>query len=223
MYASGVGRDRLLKSFHSGRLSDFASFVGEPGGTCLSVGCGTGVFETEYISDSFDTIYAVEPKRNRIEAVDGESVVPIQAASPPVPFEHESFDCIVAAGVVEHIQDERGFIEAAYDSLNPTGEIYLTIPIEVGVGGFLRHLGRCYVDPTNEAIPDGKRRYFDYTTDELRKRVPREKHARRHRYYNYTYLLDDVRERFGDVEVRGWPFAPTRLPNLIYFVSAKKA
>lgn len=211
-----------MEHFHSGRLSHFASFIGDPGGVCLSVGCGTGIFEAEFISDSFDTVYAIEPKRGRIEAVDGAGVVPIQASCPPIPFRNESFDCIVAAGVVEHMEDESGFIEAAYESLKSTGEIYLTVPIEVGLGGLLRHLGRCYVDPTNPSIPDGGRRYIDYTMDELRKRVPRKKHARRHRYYNYTYLLDDVREWFTDVQIRGWPFAPTELPNLIYFVSARK-
>ena len=103
-----------------------------------------------------------------------------------------------------------------------TGRDYTALTIEVGPGGLLCHLGRRFSDPTNAEIPDGKRREVDYTTDEPRKRAPREKHGRRHRYNNDTCLPDDVRERFTDVEVRGWPFASTKLPNLIYFVSARK-
>ena len=194
MYTSSAGRDWLLKHFHGGRLADFASFVGEPGGTCLSVGCGTGIFEEEYLSDAFEEIHAIDPVRRKAEAADGEAVTAIQASSPPMPFKPESFDCVVAAGAVEHLPDERGFLEGASESLKPGGELYLTVPIEVGLGGFFRHLGRCYTDPAVSVVPDGKRRYIDYSLAELFKRVPRDKHTGKHRYYNYTYLLDDLRD-----------------------------
>lgn len=223
MYSSSAGRDWILKYFHGGRFSSFASFIGEPGGTCLSVGCGTGIFETEYLSDRVETIYAIDPTREFLEDANREDVTAIQASSPPMPFAPESFDSIVAAGVIEHLPDERKFLDGAYDVLKPSGNLYLTVPIEVGLGGFFRHIGRCYTDPGVPIFPDGKRRYVDYSLSELLKRVPRDKHTGDHRYYNYTYLLEDIRERFTDTEVRGWPLPPTKLPNLIYFVSARKA
>jgi SAM-dependent methyltransferase len=220
MYTGSGTRDWALKRFHAGRLTEFASVIGNPGGTCLSVGCGTGVFEREYLADAFERVYAVDPARGKLEAANGGEVTALQASAPPLPFETASFDCIVAAGAVEHLPDERGFLDEVSGLLRPSGELHVTVPVEVGVGGLLRHLGRCYADPEVPVVPDGTRRYVDYSTAELLKRVPRDRHDGSHRYYNYTYLLEDIRNRFSSVRVRGWPFGSTRLPNLIYFVSA---
>lgn len=109
MYTGSGTRDWALKRFRAGRLTEFASVIGDPGGTCLSVGCGTGVFKREYLADAFERIYAIDPARGKLEAANGGEVTALQASAPPLPFETASFDCIVAAGAVEHLPDERGF------------------------------------------------------------------------------------------------------------------
>ena len=43
---------------------------------------------------------------------------------------------------MEHLPDEQGFVEEAYRCLKPEGELVVTLPIEVGVGGWLRYLQR---------------------------------------------------------------------------------
>lgn len=221
MYSAPEGREWILKWFHGGRLESFANFIGDESGICLSVGCGTGIFETEYIDGRFDEIYALDPTRRKLKEIDKGEVIPLQSAVPPIPFSENVLDVIVASGVVEHLPDEQGFIRDSLCCLKPGGRLYLTTPIEVGIGGLIRHLGRCYTSPDQHVIPDGPIRYLDYTLEELQKNVPREKNSLAHRYYNYTYLLTDVRKWYKDIVIRGWPIGITKLPNLILFVKAR--
>lgn len=216
-------REWLLERFREGRREAFSDFVGSPGGTCLSGGWGKGTFETEYIADSFDELYVLKPNLGDVDSMQEHGLAPIRATTPPVPFRDDSLDVVVANGIIEKLDDKRGFVEEVRRVLKPGAEFYVTAPVDVGVGGFFRHLARCYADPDNPSTPDGIRRYVDYSLDELLKDVPRNVNGRRHRYYNYTYLLSDLEELFEVEAIQGWPIGGTRIPNLIYFIAVRNS
>lgn len=226
MYQAPNNREWILKWFHGGRLADFADFIDKNDGVAVSVGCGTGVFETEYLDEMFDCIYAVDPVRSKVRAVldhgqSSDRIEVLQGAVPPIPFDTDSVDAVIGAGVTEHLPDERGFIVDAHRVLKPDGKLYLTAPVEVGLGGLLRHWGRYFTTPNARIVPEGRLRYFKYSLPELLKTVPREENSLSHRYYNYTYLLSDLHEWFDTVSVYGWPVAVPGIPKLILFIAAE--
>jgi len=214
-------RQRFVRWFHNNRLSDFSALI-EPGNSLLSVGCGTAELESKILNNKFEEIYTLEVHGGRSQAAYNKGLSSVQGSAPPMPFAKNSFDTIVAAGTIEHLPDETGFLNEAHRCLEPDGQLYLTIPIEVGLGGFIRHIGKNFVHPNRNDSPDGVMRYLDYTTDEFFKTVQRNKHGNSHRYYNYIYTLNDVKKRFSDVEVHGWPIEPLNQLNMILFVKAEK-
>jgi SAM-dependent methyltransferase len=222
MYDVAESKRWILDWFHGGRLSSFADFIGSPGGRALSVGCGTARLETHYLSDRFEEITCIEPRGSLLPDEAPDNLTFVETSVPPIPFETGAYGSIVGCGVTEHIRDERGFVQEAHRVLSDSGALFLTAPIEVGIGGFIRHLGRCFVDPEFDHFPDGVTRYVDYSIEELTKRTPRDKNTLAHRYYNYQYLLGDLDEHFESVRVTGWPLSVMKSLNLILFISARK-
>ena len=212
-------RQRFVKWFHNNRLSDFADWV-EPGNRLLSVGSGNAELEAKVLREKFDTIYTLEIRRDRCKIADEKNLESIQGSAPPLPFVEDAFDAIVAAGTIEHLPDERGFLEEVSRCLRPDGKIYLTAPVEVGIGGLLRHLGKNFVHPDRPDSPEGIRRYWDYSAEELFKLTPRKKHGMEHRYYNYIYLINDIKDIFSDIMIQGWPIKSLGILNLILYVKA---
>lgn len=209
-----------MRWFHNSRLRDFSDLI-ESDATLLSVGCGNAELESKVLNDRFDRIYTLEILRRRAENAHDRGLKSVHGSAVPLPFAENSFDAVIAAGTIEHIPEERAFLENVSDCLEPGGKLYLTLPIEVGVGGLVGHLAKNFVNPGRSASPDGVKRYFDYSSEELFKLVARDRHGVSHRYYNYTYALDDIRELFSAVSVRGWPVGFLGSFNLMLFVTAR--
>lgn len=215
------GTGWILRAFHNGRIRDFADFIDEGGGRVLSVGCGTGELEKRFLAEKFDEVYGLEPVGEKLRNFDGTDVQAIQGAVPPIPFEDDSLDAVVAVGVTEHLPDEHGFLTDAIRCLRPGGNIYLTIPIEVGTGGLIRHLGRSVASPKRKITSNDWRRFFEYSTEELLKQTSRDAHGTSHKYYNYRYAAKDLNRYYEDVTLVGWPFDPLKTTNLILFAKAR--
>lgn len=218
MYGQGIGgvRRRVLQWFHRDRLDSFNDFIdGEQSGVAASIGCGTGEFEKHRLQQKFSEVVGVEVLSESVTEASGK-ITAVQGDGCRLPFSDESLDALVAVGSVEHLPDEKQLISEANRCLKEGGAIYLTAPIEVGIGGYLRYCGREFIHSNH--------RYFGYTLGELTKRVARDMHgtSHDHRYYNYRYLLRDIRETFADVEVQRWPINVPKTPNLITFIKAKK-
>ena len=45
-----------------------------------------------------------------------------------LPFKNESFDCILAIEVFEHLENPEVFVDEAYRVLNKTGIMFVTVP-----------------------------------------------------------------------------------------------
>lgn len=220
----GFGRQGIAKLFHNKRIADFGQFVNKSGGKVLSVGCGQGELEKKILSQHFDEVYGLDLRQENVQLLRDSSVQGIQAAVPPIPFEDDSFDTIVTVGTMEHLANERGFLEDARRCLKPGGELFLTLPIEVSIGGLIRHIGRTLVTPKSPYISENGKR-FDYSREELLAQTPRDKHGTGHKYYNYKYPIRDLHELYHEVDVQGWPvaawpFNSLKTANLILFVRA---
>lgn len=208
----------VLKWFHNSRVNSFKELV-DTGGTALSIGCGYGALESQLLDD-FDEIYGLEPVEDRISVAKDKGITGITGAAPPITFDDDSLDAIFALGTMEHVQDEQGLVEEASRTLRKNGTFYATLPIEVGIGGLIRHLGRCVVSPHHKQSPEDWRRFVDYSIEELAKKTPRDKHDCHHRYYNYKYAIEDIKRNFGSIKVEPWPCRYTGTINLILMVKA---
>jgi SAM-dependent methyltransferase len=212
-------KGRVIRWFHNSRLQDFSSMISENNGVALSVGCGSAHMERHLLS-YFDTLYGIDPLPSRVSDAKNAGLEAMVGSVPPIPFSDNSLDTIIAAGTTEHIADERGFYKDATRVLRTDGKIYVTIPIEVGIGGLLRYWGRCVTYPNFDDSPSNWARFMDFSKEELLKRTPREKHGTLHRYYNYKYALSDLRGFFTEVEIKGWPVPFMKSLNLILFAKA---
>lgn len=201
-------------------MDDFVDIISEEGGIALSVGCGSGTLETGRLNGIFDEIYGLDIREDRVAEAQERGLEVVQASVPPLPFDSDSLDAVISVGTVEHLPDERGFFEEARRCLKPDGNIYITMPIEVGIGGLLRFWGRCAIHPTLRDTSNSWKQFFEFTKEELCRKTPRDKHGVRHRYYNYTYSIGDLKELFEDVELQPWPISFTRSVNLIYMAKA---
>jgi ubiquinone/menaquinone biosynthesis C-methylase UbiE len=217
----GKGKDRLRKWFHNNRITDFAELI-EPDRKILSVGAGNAELEAKLLIDKFDEIYTLDIEREHAETASKKGLEAVQASAPPLPFVDDAFDAIVAAGTIEHLPNEREFISEAQRCLHSSGTLYMTLPIEVGMGGLFRYTMRNFLRPENNQSPEGYARYFDYSLPELRKTIPRESHDTEHRYYNYTHTIGDLEDMFQQVSISGWPVSYLNSLNLILFVRADK-
>lgn len=212
-------REWIFRWFHNGRVESFAELIESDGGKALSVGCGNGVLEKDYLNSAFDSIIGIDMRREMCENAEG--VEAIQCVAPPLPFSASEFDAVIASGIIEHTPDEHGFLKECKRVLSWGGALYLTVPIEVGIGGFIRHLGKNFVHPTHGEYVNGWRRYFDFTLEELFAQSPREKHGTGHRFFNYRHTFRDLRSLFNDVTRTGWPVPFGRNANLFYFIRAR--
>lgn len=210
----------FLRWFHNSRIRDFREFIDDSGKTALSVGCGRGILESHIVGNEFEEVYGFDPALQDLDLIDSENFHPIVGIAPPIPFSNNSLDAVIAVGTTEHLPDERAFIEESKRCLKKNKSLFLTVPIEVGVGGFLRYLGKNLLRPNRNDSPDGLRRFTDYSLQELLKKTPRDMHEQDHRYYNYTYVLEDLEEVFEEVHITGWPVEKLGKINFILFVKA---
>jgi SAM-dependent methyltransferase len=99
-----------------------------PGGQILDIGGGNGFVSLALQAAGFDTIM-LEPGSEGARNAYARGLRPVIRAS----FEASSFrpGSLWAAGmfdVLEHIEDDRGFLDRLVSSLRPDGRLYLTVP-----------------------------------------------------------------------------------------------
>ena len=51
-----------------------------------------------------------------------------EATVPPLPFENETFDCVVSFQVIEHIADDKEFVREVHRVLRKGGRFIVTTP-----------------------------------------------------------------------------------------------
>ncbi|OYR53900.1 hypothetical protein DJ73_06265 [Halorubrum sp. Ea1] len=209
--------------YENSRMTELTTLIDEVhhgGGRVASVGCGDGYFEEKYLSDRFDEVIGVEIVEDRVREVRERGIEAIHSGVPPMPFADNSLNAVVSLSAIEHFPDERGYIEEVIRCLKPGGHFFLNFPIEVGIGGFIRFLGKNIIHPEKKDTPNSWKRFTDYTWEELLKKTTRDKHGTNHRYYNYKFVIQDLDELFSEFVIRPWPVRFLGSLNIAFFARA---
>ena len=104
------------------------SFI-KPGARVLDVGCGTGSI-TKTIKDTVDVdIVGIEPNRDRAQAARQLGLVVVNGFySDDVVKKHGTFDYVLFADVLEHIEDPSALLTAVTTALKPDGRVIASVP-----------------------------------------------------------------------------------------------
>lgn len=146
--------------------------------TILDIGCGSGqllhTLESNYVCTG------VEPNDYlREEAIRTTNCTVIDGYLPTnIPFESESFDCIILLDVLEHIQDDNASLKKIYSLLKPNGLLLLNVPA--------MHILWSAHDEVNE-------HYRRYSQNELTSKLQKNNFSRiQTRYWGYLLAPIDL-------------------------------
>ena len=96
-------------------------------GRVLEIGTGTG-YGVEFIAPHAERYVTLDKCRSEELPEMPSNVEFVQCAVPPLPFEDESFDCVVSFQVIEHIKRDEEFVKEVYRVLKPGGRFIVSTP-----------------------------------------------------------------------------------------------
>ncbi len=182
----------------------------------LDVGCGFGDLLVDLSQLRYDVI-GLDVDETSIEKIPiGHKLV--NSFVPPFPFKESKFDIVVSIGLTEHVQNENLYVKEVSRVLVEGGTYICTIPVEIGFAGLLRHIVKNLLYPNRKDCKN----ILDYSLDELLGSIPREKHGRGHKFYNYKYLMKDLNENFSSVTLYAWPKFIPKMVSPLLFAKCKK-
>ena len=96
-------------------------------GRVLEIGTGTG-YGVDIIAPNAERYITLDKCRSEELGQMPSNVEFCQCAVPPLPFEDESFDCVVSFQVIEHIKRDKEFVREVYRVLKPGGLFIVSTP-----------------------------------------------------------------------------------------------
>ena len=128
-YAAAVDEDYLMawparQATFERSLAQLQRFT-RPPGKLLDVGCSTGFFLRVAQRAGWNAI-GLEPSRWAAGLARAEGLDVVEGTLESHPFEKGQFDVVTLWDVIEHVQDPRGMLGAAFRLLRPGGIIALT-------------------------------------------------------------------------------------------------
>lgn len=125
--AERVSRERSDNFvFQRSRLA-YVEAARRVGGRVLEIGTGTG-YGIEIIAPSAESFVTLDKFRSsEVESLP-QGVEFREATVPPLPFEDESFDCVVSFQVIEHIKRDRAFVGEVRRVLKKGGKFIVSTP-----------------------------------------------------------------------------------------------
>lgn len=117
------------------RLADMME--GNASGAALEFGCGIGLFLPE-LSRQYGTVYAIDLFPHYARRMAAEKGIRVHFIQDLDDIEAASLDVIVAADVLEHIEDLKGYLQQFHRTLKPGGQLLVSGPTE----NLLYKLGR---------------------------------------------------------------------------------
>lgn len=102
-----------------------------PTGTVLDVGCGKAWVAQHFCPKGYNVFSMDIALKNTSEALKRypfKNHWAIVADAFNLPFQNESFDCIIASEIIEHVPDPALFVESLFRCLKPGGKLIVTTP-----------------------------------------------------------------------------------------------
>ena len=138
---SGSELDSLAeaKNYYSWVLRQFEPYLGE---TVIEVGAGIGTF-SEFLMKSprVSKLVAIEPASNTLPHLNarfaGNENVEVRPGYLSDHFSGLSANALAAVNVLEHVQDDKAFLEQAYAAIVPGGHLLLFVPALPAIYGSL--------------------------------------------------------------------------------------
>ncbi|MFI3323615.1 MAG: class I SAM-dependent methyltransferase [Rikenellaceae bacterium] len=96
-------------------------------GEVLEIGTGSG-YGVEVIAPKATRFVTIDKHAPALEVVSPPNVEFREATVPPLPFADESFDCVISFQVIEHIKDDKRFVEEVRRVLRPGGRFIVSTP-----------------------------------------------------------------------------------------------
>jgi ubiquinone biosynthesis O-methyltransferase len=129
---------RVFNAYHQAHYDWIRKFAGDLRGMrVLDIGCGDGVLTYELARGGADVVgidteehgLAFAEENLKRENANGNLKYAFKNASAyDMPFESESFDCVVCTEVIEHVQDPERLVREAHRVLKKGGQVILTTP-----------------------------------------------------------------------------------------------
>lgn len=123
----------VASSFHQARYRDLAStiedVIHEKKSRILEVGCATGGFLAELRQLGFHSVHGLDPSPACAQSAWDVYGIPVFASSLfNMPPGVNSFDWVIAGGVLEHIEDVRQASVCLRKVVEPHGKVYVEVP-----------------------------------------------------------------------------------------------
>lgn len=96
-------------------------------GKVLEIGTGTG-YGAEIIAPATENFTTIDKCRSEELGILPANVTFVEAKVPPLPFADASFDYVVSFQVIEHIRNDKAFVDEVYRVLKPGGKFIVSTP-----------------------------------------------------------------------------------------------
>ena len=96
-------------------------------GRVLEIGTGVG-YGIEHLAPVVDELVTIDKFRSACVAAMPENVRFEEFVVPPLPYDDESFDCVVSFQVIEHISADKALVDEIYRVLRKGGRFIVTTP-----------------------------------------------------------------------------------------------
>ncbi len=141
-----LDREKQINSnkFHKKNRNLIARFIrGIKNGQAevLETGCGHGDVSKYYLAPNCKEVIATDISKSFIEAEISEKNIKFVIENAlNLSFKDNTFDIVVAVDVIEHISDDRRFIEEAIRVVKKGGVVYFTTPNRLRLTSLIRHV-----------------------------------------------------------------------------------
>lgn len=96
-------------------------------GRVLEIGTGSG-YGVEVIAPTSSEFVTIDKFESSVDLTPYPNAKFVKANVPPLPFEDESFDCVISFQVIEHIKDDAKFISEVHRVLKKGGRVIISTP-----------------------------------------------------------------------------------------------